>query len=143
MIPVNNEPSVLQLLKEAGLPIDDLNDGNTTELFGQFDGELLEGVIGIERYGRVALLRSLTVAKQNQGRNIGRKLISELETYALKTGVTRLYLLTTSAAEYFKLLGYRVEDRCLAPESITKTKQFSGICPSIATFMVKEIAQNH
>jgi amino-acid N-acetyltransferase len=49
-----------------------------------------------------------------------------------------LYLLTTTAREFFAGRGYRAIDRADAPERIRGTTEFSDLCPASATAMVKE-----
>jgi amino-acid N-acetyltransferase len=56
---------------------------------------------------------------------------------ATELKIREIYLLTTTAAEFFTHLGYRQVDRALAPAAIASTKEFSSLCPSTAVFMVK------
>jgi amino-acid N-acetyltransferase len=46
-------------------------------------------------------------------------------------------LLTTTAAAFFEKRGYRRLARTSAPAAIRATTQFSALCPSTATLMVK------
>jgi amino-acid N-acetyltransferase len=68
---------------------------------------------------------------------LGRRLVTAAEEMATELKVREVYLLTTTAAELFKRLGYRQVDRNLAPPAIALTKEFTSLCPSTATFMVK------
>lgn len=61
--------------------------------------------------------------------------------YARELGISSLYLLTTTAQGYFSNLGFAVIPREKAPEAIQRTRQFSGICPSSATFMHRPLEQ--
>jgi amino-acid N-acetyltransferase len=52
-----------------------------------------------------------------------------------KAIVTDLYLLTTTASEYFKKLGFRVEDRQKVTGGIVGSVEFKSACPKTATLM--------
>lgn len=99
----------------------------------------LVGVIGLEIYGTVALLRSLAVvpAQRNNGR--GKSLVKFAEEYAADHGIESLYLLTTTAGDFFSRLGYTNTAREDAPSSIKATSQFSGLCPASSVFMSKHL----
>jgi arsenate reductase len=53
--------------------------------------------------------------------------------------VARIYLLTTTAAGFFGKRGYLPADRDQAPAGIRATREFSGVCPASAAFMVKHL----
>lgn len=127
------------LLVESRLPIDDL-DSAAVELFAATcDGELA-GVIGLERCGQAALLRSLAVPPARRGTSVGRQLCAHVRAHARRQGHTALYLLTTSAADYFARLGFTVVERGAVPAEIRATAQFAGLCPSSATVMHQPLA---
>jgi amino-acid N-acetyltransferase len=74
-----------------------------------------------------------------RGRGCGRRLVAEAEQYAARNGVQSLYLLTTTAEEFFRRLGYVRIDRASAPEAIRQTSEFSGLCPSSSAVMMKAL----
>lgn len=120
-------------LANAELPTDDL----TSEPFCYFTAdEMAWGGIGV---GADALLRSVVVAQPARGRGFGRLVTEGLIHQAREAGVERLWLLTTSAADFFKALGWRETDRAQAPEAITRSRQFSGLCPTSATLMARSL----
>ncbi len=104
------------------------------------DGDALVGVIGLEPYGRVGLLRSLAVAETERGRGLGIELTRALEQHARDLGVVDLYLLTTTAERFFGKLGYRVVARADVPAAIQGTTEYRDICPSSSVCMVKTLA---
>ena len=65
-----------------------------------------QGIVGLERFGSVALLRSLAVAAELRGTGVGKALVAAAEEYAQTKNVQTLYLLTTTAADFFARLGY-------------------------------------
>jgi amino-acid N-acetyltransferase len=137
-----NTPSkaaVLQLLTNADLPTDDIDALDLRHFFGCGSGQQLMGLVGLELFGPVALLRSLAVANHARGTGCGKKLVAYVEDYARENGVSKLYLLTTTAEDFFAKLGYGTANRSEAPKAIAETREFSGICPGSAAFMVKRL----
>lgn len=130
---------VEQLLAGAALPVDDSLAKNKVLLFGDQHSGCVTGVVGLERCGDVALLRSLAVAESERGNGLGRKLVAYAEANALSIGVTSLYLPTTTAEDFFARLGYHLIDRADAPAVVAGTAQFSDLCPASAAFMAKHL----
>jgi amino-acid N-acetyltransferase len=130
-------PEVEALLTEAQLPVADLANNRSLDLLGFRDGGRLVGVVGIEVYGGVGLLRSLAVAPAHRNAGLGDSLVSKAEAWAAKQKVKTLYLLTTTAAPFFARRGYEAVPRSEAPAAIAATAQFSDLCPASSTFMRK------
>jgi amino-acid N-acetyltransferase len=127
------------LLSANDLPTADLRDGS-----GRFyvarapEGRV--GVGGIEVYESVALLRSVAVEKFARGGGYGTAICDGLASLAQEEGVQTLYLLTTTAAEFFAARGYRAVDRADAPARVRETTEFAQLCPSSAVLMKRELA---
>jgi amino-acid N-acetyltransferase len=130
---------LLALLDEAGLPKDDLTGARLDGFLVLARGGRLEGAVGLERYGPVALLRSLAVAAKLRGAGMGRRLVDALETRAREAGVEQLWLLTTTADGFFARLGYARADRADAPDAIRGSSEFAGLCPASAICMTKRL----
>jgi amino-acid N-acetyltransferase len=131
--------TVKQLLSESSLPIEDITAQHLQHFFGCGSGLKLEGLVGLELYGEVALLRSLAVASSRRGSGVGSALVDHAERHARDQGVQALYLLTTTAEKFFLRRGYTRIPREAAPATIQGTKEFSGICPASSAFMVKQL----
>ena len=125
------------LLTEADLPSSDITNEHLKHFFGCGPKERLSGVVGLEIYGTIALLRSLAVVQDCRGNGCGKALVAEVETYAHSRGVTEIYLLTTTAERFFERLGYTRTSREAAPEAIRRTREFTDLCPSSSAFMMK------
>lgn len=139
ILPIQVDAAVEALLLSAGLPVSDLREAPSLELFGlRADGRLV-GVVGVERYGEVALLRSLAVDAAHRASGYGREIVRHAEHWAAQQGVTTCYLLTTTANDFFARLGYELACRAEAPADIAATSQFSGLCPASSTFMRRPI----
>ena len=141
VISLNTE--VRALLVKAQLPVADLASSRSLNLLGFRDHGRLVGVVGIEVYGSVGMLRSLAVEPTHRNTGLGAALVSNAETWAAEHGVETLYLLTTTAAKFFAKQGYEVVPKSEAPEAIAGTAQFSGLCPASSTFMRKVLAANN
>jgi N-acetylglutamate synthase-like GNAT family acetyltransferase len=142
--PVEIQPNpdaaeVIRLLSASALPTADLTPRHMTHFFGAAAGGDLKGVVGLELYGGVALLRSLAVAEERRATGLGSRLVERAERHASERGVTSLYLLTATAEAFFRHRGYDRIPREEAPEAIKATPEFTGICPLSAAFMVKQL----
>jgi amino-acid N-acetyltransferase len=133
------ETAVRNLLSASGLPIADISAQHLHHFFGfASSGELL-GIVGLELYDEVALLRSLAVAAAHRGAGLGSRLVAHAERHAQDHGIKSLYLLTTTAESFFLRRGYVKIPREEAPPAIMDTKEFAGICPLSSAFMVKRL----
>ena len=101
-------------------------------------GEIV-GVVGLEVYGSVGLLRSLVVAPASQNRGLAGRVCDQLEQIAPTYGVECLYLLTETAAPFFANRGYAIISRDSAPPEIVASKEFSEICPESAELMRRAV----
>jgi amino-acid N-acetyltransferase len=127
-------PAVRALLAASELPTEDIDDASIS-LVGAFDGDVLVGVIGLQACGGVGLLRSLAVAPSHRDRGIARALCQRVFAMTGERAMTSLWLLTTSAKDYFTRLGFDAVARDEAPEAIRSNAQFTALCPSSAQVM--------
>lgn len=137
--PIAFDSTAETLLSANNLPTSDLRDTSDTVLFGCMDEDQLRGIVGLELHGSVALLRSLAVSGDERGSGLGTALVAYAEQFASRQGIQSIYLLTTTAADFFGRLGYAHVSRQSAPPAIAATSQFSGLCPSSSAFMAKQL----
>lgn len=131
--------AVTRLLGEAALPVADLSEAKLAHFLGRGAADAPEGVVGLELYPPVALLRSLAVASNVRGRGVGRALLADAERYARGHEVKDLYLLTTTAERFFAREGYERVAREAAPRAIQETIEFSTLCSASAALMRKRL----
>ena len=81
--------------------------------------------------------------KEGPTRDAQSLLDKHIATWAAEQGVETLYLLTTTAAQFFARRGYEAVPRSEAPAAIAATAQFSELCPASSTFMRKVLAANN
>ena len=133
-------PSIRELLAGDGLPVDDLDASCMGRFIVAVDSRGgVQGAVGLEALGRVALLRSLVVAPDQRGRGLGGRLVDRLESEAASQGAAELWLLTNTARPYFLARGYRDRSREEAPAAIVATREFSSLCPGDASLMSRSI----
>ena len=126
-----------QWLSCAGLPVEDLTIDHLA-LVAERDGEVA-GLVGLEQFETLGLLRSLIVLPARRRGGVGQALVIALEKVAADKGIDELWLLTIDADGWFEQLGYRRQDRDAAPSVIQQTEEFSSLCPGDAVLMRKAL----
>ena len=126
-----------QLLDAADLPSADIADPG--RLIIGIEADSLVGFGGLEGEGSDRLLRSIVVVPDRRRHGLGRVLVAALERQAHDLGVERLHLLTTTAAPFFRALGYADADRGAAPSAIAASHEFTALCPASAAYLVKAL----
>ena len=122
------------LLESSDLPTDDIEDPSIT-LVGAFEDETLVGVVGLQVCGANGLLRSLAVTPTRRNAAIARSLCERVFELAAARSMNSLWLLTTTAKDYFARHTFEVVPREQAPDSIRATAQFASLCPASAHVM--------
>lgn len=132
-------PALKTLLDNSGLPSSDITEAHLKNFIILGQSGRVAGSIGMEAHGEDALLRSLAVETMMRGEGYGQRLLELMEDRARDEGVHRLYLLTTSADNFFAYKGYERVERASVPESIRNTPQFTGMCPDSAICLSKSL----
>ena len=130
--------NVKALLSGSDLPIDDVDDP-TIALFGVSEGGRVVGIVGLQLLADAGLLRSLAVDPSARDRGLGHQLCEHVIREARERGLSELWLLTTSARDYFARRGFEQVSRDLAPDSVRATAQFTSLCPASAVVMRRSI----
>lgn len=132
--------AIKQLIGEASLPTDDLDESTCSFFRVYADGSAIVGAVALEPLGNdAAMLRSLVVAPIARGRGVGHSLVENVEAWARSQNITDIFLLTTTADRFFSRLGYQRVDRDVAPDSVKAHEQFRALCPASAVLMSKRI----
>ena len=120
--------AVRALLIAAELPVDGLDEQfGDAYAVAESDNTII-GAEGIETYGKAGLLRSAVVDDRWRGRGVGDALTRE-------RGLGDVYLLTTTAADYFPRHGFVRVDRASAPAELQSSREFAEACPASAVTM--------
>jgi amino-acid N-acetyltransferase len=128
-----------QLLVKSGLPLDGVAEALPAFVVAQHQNEII-GVAGLEVCCDNALLRSVAVADAWRSHGLGRALVTRVIAEAESRGIRALYLLTTTAEQYFPSFGFHTIAREAVPDDIRATKEFQGACPASATVMCRDCA---
>lgn len=132
--------AVRALLDRGGLPTADLQPAHLEQFFVARAGDRLAGVVGIEGLGTLGLLRSLAVAPELRGRQLGHRLWAHARAEARRRGIQQLYLLTTTAEPLFAKWGFVRVAREVVPDAVRTTAEYAALCPSSAVVMRLDLA---
>ena len=125
---------LLELLSECGLPREGVAEHLDGFLVAREDGAL-RGVVGLESYGDVALLRSLAVRPAARGKGWGGKLVQSLMEVAQERNIRTLYLLTETAEGFFPRFGFERIPRDRMDARLEASRELQGVCPESAVAM--------
>jgi amino-acid N-acetyltransferase len=137
---VDDLVGIKSLLATCELPAEDV----TTVLLPGFlvavdEGAAIVGSVALEHLGADALLRSLSVALHLRARGLGTSLLRAIEREGRASSYRSLWLLTTSASQFFENHGYSAVERIDVPDEVRETAQFMRLCPSTAVCMRKHL----
>lgn len=121
-------------LEKLGLPTAGVRDHLGQFLVLEQQGDIV-GTVGLEMYGDRALLRSLGVARSQQGCGLGRTLCEAILARARSCGIREIVLLTETAARFFTRWGFEVVSRDEVDAAVRQSAEFGSACPASATCM--------
>ncbi len=129
---------VKELLQESGLPVADLDEA-AIQFFGIKENHKVVACGALEIYNSNAVLRSVAVRQTHQNQDYGKQIVRFLEKKARELGVGKLFLLTTTAENFFRKLEYISIQRDSCPPEIVSSAQFKDICPDSAICLYKNL----
>jgi protein-tyrosine-phosphatase/N-acetylglutamate synthase-like GNAT family acetyltransferase len=132
---------VTWLLAEADLPTAGLPWDLRRFIVAERAGRLI-GAAGLERYGRSGLLRSVVVASEARKAGLGAALVERVLADSVAEGVIDVYLLTTTAEQYFLRDGFERIPRDIVPASVQSSVEFREACPATAAVMHRRLASS-
>lgn len=130
-------PGLAAALAAAHLPTEDVADSGRT-FFALDEAGVTVAYGGYELYGEAVLLRSVVVLTEHRGKGYGRALTDAILAVAAAAGAQRAFLLTNTAAGFFRREGFRPLERAAAPQAILATRQAQSIC-SNAALLTREL----
>lgn len=126
--------AVCALLSGAGLPLAGLPPDLPHFIVAEHGGRIAAAA-GMESYGSAVLLRSVVVDASIRGTGMGQRLVERVLDSARASGARDVFLLTTTAAEWFPRFGFVAADRADVPEAMRASAEFRGACPASASLM--------
>ena len=136
--------AVRGLLAESGLVHEDLTPAHMAGFVvipAQENSSSLVAVAGVEIFPDAdeGLLRSVAVAPSLRKQGVGAGLVRAVEKRAGELGLRRLWLLTTTAPDFFRGLGYVDTARAQAPGVVQQSGEFQSLCPASALCLSKPV----
>lgn len=134
----NDLDAVESLLSASKLPLDGVKANFSTFIVADDQGEIA-GAIGLEKFGSVALLRSAVVSPEYRGSGVGSRLVERVLERAGEEGIEELFLLTTTAENYFPRFGFARTASSAVPAAMRESAEFQGACPDSAAVMRRRV----
>ena len=131
-------PEIRAPLERLNLPIAGVDEQLPTMLVARDINEIV-GTAALELYADGALLRSVAVEPQRQGKHLGHQLTEAALQLAAAHGVSTVFLLTTTAARFFPRFGFEQIDSEQVPSSVRMSVEFQSACPASAIVMRKRL----
>lgn len=129
---------IITLLATERLPFDDLPK-RLDNFFVMLAEDAVIAVAGMEVYGRSTLLRSVVVKNEYRNQGIATQMIEKVMEAARSKELARVFLLTETAKDYFLNNGFEIINREVVPPLVKRSSEFSTVCPSTATVMLKTL----
>jgi len=131
-------PAIRALLERVRLPLAGVDEHLAAMLIAK-DGEHIVGTAALELYADGALLRSVAVEPGWQGKQLGHQLTESALQLAASRGVHSVFLLTTTAGQFFPKFGFEQIGREHVPASVRESVEFQSACPASAIVMRKHL----
>ena len=130
-------PAITALLNDLELPTEGVADQfPRAYVTAVRDSGAIVGCAGLETYEGGGLLRSVAVSREAQKAGVGRALVAERLGAARAMSLDAVYLLTTTASNYFPRLGFVAIDRSAVAAPVATSPEFASVCPSSARCFV-------
>ncbi len=124
--------AVRALAARAELPVEGLTDQFPGGYTVALRGDTLVGAAGLEVHDDAGVLRSVVTAPGERGNGLGVALTADRLVAARQRGLAAVYLLTTTAADFYDRFGFREFVRAEVPAAVAGCPEFASICPSSA-----------
>jgi amino-acid N-acetyltransferase len=122
---------VLALVHECELLETGVAEAIESFVVARAKGSLI-GCAGLEVYGALGLLRSVAVRASTRGAGVGSELVARITAAARAQGLRELFLLTTTASQFFERRGFQTVKRAALPPEIAESWEFRVGCPQTA-----------
>ena len=118
--------AIERLLRESHLPTAGVAEQLSGFRVADDTGRVVASA-GLETYDRAALLRSVVVDPGYRNRGLAAGLVRGLLDDLRGRGVPDVFLLTTTAADYFRRLGFTPVSRGDVPHSVQASREFQDV----------------
>lgn len=132
-------PEVHALLERLQLPLAGVEEHLATMVVAR-EAQRVVGTAALEMYPDGALLRSVAVDPDRQGKHLGHQLTRAALELAATRGIRTVFLLTTTAEHFFPKFGFEQVSREDVPASVKTSIEFRSACPASAIVMRKTLS---
>jgi amino-acid N-acetyltransferase len=80
----------------------------------------------------------VVVAPSRRGTGLGKALVADRLAWARRERLFDVFLLTTTAPDFFAALGFERTARDAAPEEIRSSPEFASVCPGSSVLMRRD-----
>jgi amino-acid N-acetyltransferase len=136
----DDRSAVLALLRSCDLPVAGVSQGLMRDYLVAHVDRTMAGVCGLEVHGQDGLLRSVAVKRRWRRRGVAEALLEAALGRARSLHLHGVYLLTTTAHDYFARRGFDDCQRDAAPAAIQGSWEFRTGCPSSSSLMRREVS---
>ena len=130
-------PAIHALLTAASLPVAGVDAASGEYVVADLAGKVV-GVLGIEKSGDAALLRSFAVQADFRKRGIGEALVRHVLGQLKFEGISSLYILTNTAEAFAARFGFVKVSREELPAPLLNGSTLGTACPASSTCMKRE-----
>lgn len=138
-----DEFDIKNLLFYYDLAVEDILIDNLKHFIIAKSENMIIGVIGIEIYNEIGLLRSFAVSPSFRLNGIGKRLFGNLVIYSYQNKINKLYLFTKNSDVFFRKLGFQTLNRNNLPQSIKRSSQYTTHCVKNVTCMYMQISKDN
>ena len=128
--------AIERLLIDAHLPVDGARPAFQTGFVAEDRGRVI-GSAALECFEDGALLRSVVVDPSARGQGLGQRLARAALDEASALRLPAVYLLTTTAEDFFPKLGFVRTTRDAVPPSVQESVEFRSACPASAAVFAR------
>jgi len=131
--------AIKRLLVGSLLPSRDVGEGRQRFIVATEAGRLI-GCAGLQVAGQDGLVRSMAVHWTRRNAGLGSKLHERLLFEALLAGVKRLYVVTTTAEDFFAGHGFKKVAASAVPLELQASDEFTAFVPGGSTVMSRPVS---
>ena len=126
------------LLEASALPPLPTGTSLSCVLLGLEKGSVM-GVVALEVVARRGLTLWVAVAREHQGRGLGKSLLQSLIARAHELSLREVYIVTKTASKFFAQLGFSPVSRAAVPSEIRSLRAYPDQCAESAEVMRLEL----
>jgi N-acetylglutamate synthase-like GNAT family acetyltransferase/protein-tyrosine-phosphatase len=131
--------AIKRLLVGALLPSRDVGEGRQRFIVATEAGRLI-GCAGLQVAGQDGLVRSMAVHWTRRNAGLGSKLHERLLFEALLAGVKTLYVVTTTAEDFFAGHGFKKVAASAVPLELQASEEFTAFVPGGSSVMSRPVS---